>query len=455
MGGKRPERSAADELRRAAERRLGRDATTDTAPPDGSQANLLHELQVHQAELELQNEELRSARGALEAARDRYLDLFDFAPIGYVTLDAAGKIESVNLAGAALLGLDRGALPGRSFDRFVAPADLPRWVAHVEGVGAREAPQTCELLLRPRGREPFPAELTIARTAPGGDASGGLRCALADITERRRADEERTRRIEELSSLNQRLEQAQLQLLQADKLAAIGLLAAGVAHEINNPLTYVMSNLFLMKEHLARLFVAGGGTGPEREAARLDLERGLAESLEGSERVSRVVKDLMSFAHPDTGRWQTAELHGILEGALRILASGVGDALRIVRAYGAEPLQLRCRPSQLGQVFLNVLVNASQAAPTGTLTIRTGRLGAEAWVEFEDTGTGISPENLDRLFEPFFTTKPVGVGTGLGLSIAHGIVRGHGGRIEVRSVVGAGSTFRIVLPVGGAAEPTL
>jgi PAS domain S-box-containing protein len=458
MRGKSADRQAGEELRRAAEKLLGHAATRPGAHGDPTPEDLLHELQVHQTELELQNEELKGARVALEEARDRYLELFDFGPVGYVILDGAGRIAHVNLAGAALLGIDRAALPKRPFDALVAAADLPRWVDHVRRVKEGDAPQSCELQLRPPGRPPFPAQVTTVHTASAPDGAVGIRCAVVDITDRRRAEEERTRRIAELLELNQRLEQTQLQLLQADKLSAIGQLAAGVAHEINNPLTYVMSNLFLMGGYVDELLdprrgaaTADPGTAPPRdlEEVRRDLRQGLAESQQGVGRVSRVVRDLVTFAHRDTGRWETAEVHEMIDGALRILESGVGDSLRIVKAYCADRLELRCRPSQLGQVFLNVLVNASQAAPAGTITIRTGRTQGEAWVEFEDTGTGISPDHLHRLFEPFFTTKPVGEGTGLGLSIAHGIVSAHGGRIEVRSIVGAGSTFRIVLPVGG------
>ncbi|HSM92277.1 MAG TPA: ATP-binding protein [Anaeromyxobacteraceae bacterium] len=463
MRGKRRERHDAAELRRAAEQRLGHEAPAAGAAPGSAQPDLVHELQVHQAELELQNEELRRARVELEEARDRYLELFELGPVAYVVLDPAGEIVNLNLAGAALLGVDGAAARRRPFDAFVAARDQPRWLAHVQRVKDGVAPQTCEVLLRPRGREPFEAQITAVHTSPAPDGARGVRCAVVDVTDRHRAEQERTRRIEELSELNQRLEQAQRQLLQADKLAAIGQLAAGVAHEINNPLTYVVSNLFLMDGYLEslldprRLRAADGGGpgtegGPEREVdeVRQDLLRSLAEAKDGVDRVTQVVKDLVAFAHPDTGRWQTAELHAVIEGALRVLKSGVGGAMRIVKEYWPDPLRLRCRPSQLGQVFLNLLVNAAQAAaPVGTITIRTGRDGGDAWVEFEDTGTGIAPENMGRIFEPYFTTKEVGMGTGIGLSIAHAIVRSHGGRFEVRSVVGAGSTFRIVLPLGG------
>jgi PAS domain S-box-containing protein len=461
---RRQDRRAGAKLRRAAEARLA-GASPRPATSTPSQAELLQELRVHEIELEMQNEELRRSRTALEEARDRYLELYDFAPVGYLTLGADGRISSVNLTAASLLGVDRAELTSRVFDRFVAPQDHLRWVSHLERVRASEVPQGCELLLRPARGAPFPVQMTSVRAGPPGDAPVGVRCTLVDITDRRGAEEERERRMGELVGLNQQLEHAHLQLLQADKLAAIGQLAAGVAHEVNNPLSYVMTNLFLIEEYLKEILetppAAAGGTAsppartdpakPDRATVQRDLLQCLAEAREGMERVSRVVKDLRAFARPDTARWQVVDLYEILEGALRIVAASKGESARLVRDYGEEPLRIRCRPMQLGQVFMNLLVNASQAVgPNGTITVRTGRAGAEAWVEIEDNGAGIPAGDLNRLFEPFFTTRAVGVGSGLGLSIAHGIVRGHGGRIEVRSMLGAGSTFRIVLPIGGA-----
>jgi PAS domain S-box-containing protein len=451
VSGKQPANGGGKELRRSAESRLERGASATPAPGASatpapgsgtSAAELLHELQVHQVELEMQNEELRLAQGALEETRDRYLELYDFAPVGYLTLDDGGKIASINLAGAGMLGVDRAALVSRSFERFVHPTEWSRWVNHLERVRERGAPQGCELILRPEGGVPFPAQLTSVGTA------SGVRCTLVDITERRRSEEERERRIVELVVLNQRLEQTQLQLLQADKMAAIGRLAAGVAHEINSPLAYAMSNLFLLDGYVAQLF--GPPSGRDPGELRLDVTQSLTEAREGLERVSRVVSDLKSFAHPDTGRWQESDLQDVIEGALRVVASAVNSSIRFVRSYRPEAVRLRCRPAQLGQVFMSILLNAAQAgAPSGTITIRTGQDGSDAWVEIEDNGAGILPEHMNRLFEPFFTTKAAGVGTGLGLSIAYGIVRGHGGRIEVRSQAGAGSTFRVVLPVDG------
>jgi PAS domain S-box-containing protein len=460
------------ELRRSAEERLRRDP--ERAAPALAASELTHELQVHQVELELQNEELRRAQSAVEVARDLYLDLYDFAPVGYLTLDLAGRIVNANLTGAVMLGVDRAALLSRTFARFMSPKDGVQWAEHLRSVWAHGAAESCELLLQPEGRVPVPVQITSVAVPPREGTVAHVRCTLVDVSERRRAEEERERRMVELVVLNQRLEQTQLQLLQADKLAAIGQLAAGIAHEINNPLTYALANLFLLGGFVEELLAmqpaksgeapsSGGVATPAPRAAARDLEQirrdllqCLADSRDGLERVSHVVRDLRTFAHPDTARLQVADLHEVIEGSLRVVAGALGPSARVTREYGAEGLLLFCRPLQLGQAFMNILVNAAQANATGgSITIRTGRAGSEAWAEIADSGPGIASENLERIFEPFFTTKPIGVGTGLGLSIAQAIVRGHGGRIELKTKVGAGSTFRIVLPVRGEGSAAL
>jgi two-component system NtrC family sensor kinase len=442
-------------VRRSAAARLAGHEPPVALPPGATRPELLHELRVHQAELELQNQELRRSQVAVEEVRDRYLELYDFAPLGYLTLDRTRRIADLNLAAARLLGADRAALRGRPFLPLVDRPERARWSAFLEAVQAGQAARTCELSLRPAGGGAVPVELTCVAVSPG-RAPAPIRCALVDVTERRRAEAERERRIAELQALNARLGEARLQLLQSDKLAAIGQLAAGVAHELNNPLAYVKSSLFAVDECVEALLAAPrapawpGEPASDLDPVRAELRQTLAEAREGIDRVVRVVGDLRAFAHADTGHWERSDLHDIVDRALRIVTGATGAKVRLARAFAAEAPRVRCRPSQLEQVFMNLLVNAAQAVRAGgTVEVRTGRSGEQAWVEVEDTGPGIPQAHLARIFEPFFTTKPVGVGTGLGLSLAHGIVRAHGGAIEVRSVVGAGTTFRVTLPLDG------
>lgn len=258
------------------------------------------------------------------------------------------------------------------------------------------------------------------------------------------------------------LEQTQAQLLQLDKMAALGQLAAGIAHEINNPISYVSSNLGTLEKYIACLqqamdaqapFKASDtstpGTDTELEFIREDLPNLLQESRDGIARVMKIVQDLKDFSHveeqPD---WQLADLNKCIESAINIGNNELKYKANVVRHYGQLP-EVQCIASQVSQVVLNLLVNAAHAITTehGTVTVRTGGDAAGAWFEVTDTGAGISPDVLDRIFEPFYTTKPVGKGTGLGLSISYSIVQKHHGAIAVTTVLGKGTTFRVSLPL--------
>jgi two-component system, NtrC family, sensor kinase len=271
---------------------------------------------------------------------------------------------------------------------------------------------------------------------------------------------------ERLAALIQELESAQAQLLQSERMASIGQLAAGVAHEINNPIGFVNSNLGSLTQYIEKLmsllvaYEAAEGQLPGPVAnqltqlkteidlsfMRVDIAELLAESLEGLQRVSRIVMDLKNFSHPDNSGCELADLEQGLESTLRVVWNELKYKCEVVKIYAGLP-RVVCRPFQLNQVFMNLLVNAGQAIETkGTITLRTGFDEVWVWVEVADTGKGIPAEHLVRIFDPFFTTKPVGKGTGLGLSLAYGIVKKHGGRIEVQSTVGEGSRFRVWLP---------
>ncbi|EMH4719444.1 TPA: ATP-binding protein [Pseudomonas aeruginosa] len=260
------------------------------------------------------------------------------------------------------------------------------------------------------------------------------------------------------------------QLVQTEKLASIGHLAAGVAHEINNPISYVSSNYTTLEEHVRRLLEvleayeeARPAIRDEALARRLeqlgervelafvkeDVAVLLRESREGIGRVRKIVQDLKNFSRVDAeDDWQWTDLHQGIESTLNIVASELKYRADVVREYGDLP-EVKCLPSQINQVVMNLVMNAAQAMgpERGRIVIRTGHTVEHAWIEVEDSGQGISPEILPRIFDPFFTTKPVGKGTGLGLSLSYGIVQKHGGTIEVRSQPGVGSAFRIVLPL--------
>lgn len=272
------------------------------------------------------------------------------------------------------------------------------------------------------------------------------------------------------SQLLERVEEMQAQLVQSEKLAALGQLAAGVAHEINNPIGYISSNLRTLEQyvdHLVEMVQVYGrvenalADQPEllqelrtmKEQADLEYIKEdsvslVRETCEGITRVKRIVQDLKDFSRVGETGWQRVDLHQGLDSTLNIVNNEIKYKAEVVKEYGEIP-EIECIPSQLNQVFMNLLVNAAQAIEErGTITIRTGRLGeARVSVEISDTGKGIDDAYINNVFDPFFTTKPVGKGTGLGLSLSHSIVKKHGGRIEVESECGKGTTFRVLIPV--------
>lgn len=301
-----------------------------------------------------------------------------------------------------------------------------------------------------------------------------------DIAQRQASEAEVRQRNAELVEVNARLQEAQEQLVQSEKMASIGQLAAGVAHEINNPIGYVQSNLTTLERYLADMQAVlatmegavaqlPAGHPAAQAVAQIKQERDfeflledlptlMQQSQEGIVRVRKIVADLKDFSHVDASQeWQWANLHQGLDSTLNIVNNEIKYRAEVVREYGQLP-DIECLPSQLNQVFLNLLVNAAHAMPDGqmgTITLRSGHApgqdgqpeSGQVWVEVADTGHGIPTDKLKRIFDPFYTTKPVGKGTGLGLSLSYGIVQKHHGHIHVASEPGRGTTFRIVLPV--------
>lgn len=247
-------------------------------------------------------------------------------------------------------------------------------------------------------------------------------------------------------------EESQNHLLQRDRMAALGTLSAGVAHEINNPLTYVLVNL----EHvLRRLRAAGASHDPAAElaAGAHDGLGGLVQALqhaaEGAHRIRRVVSDLLTFAQGDVERSGLLDVRGIVESASQLAWHEIRHRARLSKSFGEVPL-IEANEARLGQVFLNLLINAAHAIPEGQadrheirIVTRADEAG-NAVVEVSDTGVGIAPQDLPRVFDPFFTTKGHEA-TGLGLAMSHGTIRRLGGQITVESDLGRGTTFRVVL----------
>jgi two-component system NtrC family sensor kinase len=265
--------------------------------------------------------------------------------------------------------------------------------------------------------------------------------------------------LEVIGSLTDITDRKQMEetLLQAQNMASIGQLAAGVAHEINNPVGFVTSNIGTLKSYADTLFelVEHSTSAEQRRQADFEFMKEdtaalLRESMDGLRRVRDIVQALKDFSAAGESQWQVADLHEILDSTLNGLASELRFKIRVEKHYGKLP-PLRCLASQLHQVFRNILLNAIQAIPDqGVVRIITGSEREGVSVRIQDNGTGILPDNLGRVFDPFFTTKPVGSGTGLGLYLAYGIVNKHGGRISVISEPGKGTAFTVHLPLPAA-----
>lgn len=286
--------------------------------------------------------------------------------------------------------------------------------------------------------------------------------------------EQRTLELRQASEALQReideRKQLESQLVQSEKLASLGQMAAGVAHEINNPIGFVSSNLGTLEGYFKQLATlldayrgaeqALGDSETARHLQRLreqleldylveDIPVLISESKDGIGRVGQIVKDLKDFSRVDsTQQWQWANLQQGIDSTLNIVASELKYKADVIKQYQPLP-EVECLPSQINQVIMNLVVNAAQAMgpQRGTITLSTAQQGDTVSIEVTDTGAGIAPENLQKIFDPFFTTKPVGQGTGLGLSLSYGIIKKHGGEITVASQVGVGTTFRVQLPV--------
>ena len=291
---------------------------------------------------------------------------------------------------------------------------------------------------------------------------------LIDIDMRVKSREAMTKKNHELEEAYRNLQLAKDQLLQSDKLASIGQLAAGVAHEINNPVGYISSNLSSLNSYVIDLIniidsieeplteknyekVSEHITGLKEKIdysyIKSDLPELLDQSLDGVKRVKRIVQDLKDFSHVDEEEWHYGDIHKGIDSTLNIVNNEIKYKADVVKEYGEIP-EVECILSQLNQVFMNLLVNAAHAIKErGKITIKTWCDPDNVMVSISDTGKGIEKDSIKRLFDPFYTTKPVGEGTGLGLSLSYGIVERHHGKILVDSELGKGTTFTVRLPI--------
>ena len=240
------------------------------------------------------------------------------------------------------------------------------------------------------------------------------------------------------------------QLMQSDKLAAIGTLSAGVIHEINNPLFAIQGVFFILKDNISQIQSLSEKCAlPSGESQVLfeEVNNSMSRGIQCAEHIAKIVKDIRVFSRSDKGERAQEDINAILESIVSIAWSAMKNKVELKKLYGQLP-KISCNRQQLGQVFLNLVVNASQAIETrGMITLKTFLEGPSVKIEISDTGNGIPEEIKNRIFEPFFTTKGAETGTGLGLSVSADIIKKHSGKMEVLSQVGKGTTFIITLPV--------
>lgn len=364
----------------------------------------------------------------------------------------------------ATLGSQRSSVPERIAD--LHPDLLPPFAIEM---ARQNGEWNGEVALPLSNRRPL--VLTLQLIALQDESHGVTHFSLVarDVSFEYARKSELQSRNAELEVANQKLKGTQEQLVQSEKLASIGQLAAGVAHEINNPIGYVHSNMATLAQYSENLLSlvksyekAFSSPHPEAHAAEVqnlsqsldiefvqsDLPQLIEESREGVERVRKIVQDLKDFSRSDAqDQFVKADIHRGLDSTLNIIWNDLKYKAQVVKTFGDIPL-IECIPSELNQVFMNILLNAGQAIKDrGIVTVSTSLDGDHVVIAIGDDGIGIPGDLLPKIFDPFFTTKPVGTGTGLGLAISYGLIKKHHGTIDVTSTPGEGTLFLIRLPV--------
>ena len=415
------------------------------------------QLAATNEKLEVELAERKKIEERIKASHAELNYIFNAASAGMRVIDTNFDVVRVNRNFLQMAGLSPEEVIGKKcFETFG---------------GAKCQSADCPLALISSGRQTVEYEvekiladqerITCSLTAapfygPDGRLIGIVE-DFKDITLRKKARKE-------LAEAYADLKATQSQMLQREKMASVGQLAAGVAHEINNPVGFVSSNLTTLAKYIDRLtgFIhlqdkaVNSDLRQELQGARKELKIDyiaedakdlIRESLEGTDRVSTIVRGLKSFSRVDEAQRQAADINECLEATLNIVWNELKYKAAVTKEYGDIPRTI-CNPQQLNQVFMNFLVNAAQAiAKQGEIRIRTSHENNWILVSIADTGCGIAAENLPRIFEPFFTTKEIGKGTGLGLSISYDIIKKHGGDIAVASEPGRGTTFTVKIPV--------
>ncbi len=415
--------------------------------------SLLHELRVHQIELEMQNEELRRTQLELDAQRVRYFDLYDQAPVGYITINDKGLITEANLTAANLLGMDRMALIGMPFSQFIIKDDHDSFYLKRKQLYMTTSPLAFELRMLKKQGPKFWAYL-VATAVQDENGARLIRITLSDISERKHMEEELKEqslnlekmvqeRTRELAGANQRLIEVldkektiRMQLVQIEKHGAIGRMIASIAHELNNPIQTIRNCIYIIQQDIR----------PDSTSQEF-VEMACTEI----ERVDTMVSQLREIYRPQpSDELKNIDLGNILKQVNSLLRSHLQHENVIWELTGiTEPVFILAVPDQIKQVFINLSLNAIEAMqPQGgriLIDLTTPKNSDMARVSIQDNGPGIPAENVSRIFEPFYTTKETGMG--LGLSICYDIVKKLEGDITVESKPDRGTIFSVWLPL--------
>lgn len=412
------------------------------SPTPAEILELIHELRIHQVELEIQNEELKRAQQEITKLHQEYETLYEFAPCGYVTLDARGIITHINLTGTIILNTDRRYLMHSGLAQYIDPGWDDLFLAARKEAAVTNQKQSVEIRLR---KDQHPLPWVRADIEAELDDDGGViqwRVVLVDISDRRKAEDEQ-----------QKLE---YQLRQAHKMETIGTLAGGIAHEFNNLLSIIIGNNEMVIDELPQW-------GPLRDH--------LEEVRMATMRASEVVKQLLTFSRQDDTEKKPLHIAAVVREALKLIRSSTPANIHIKQsiADGVDPIL--GNTTQINQLLINLCVNAIDAMQHmgGIVAIELSNhvldeTEARAHLSMEpgryvmllvtDDGCGMENGTLDRIFDPYFTTKPVGKGSGIGLAVVRGVVERHGGAIYVKSVPGKGTAFSVLFPAyDGPMEP--
>ncbi len=429
------------ELRKKAEKIAQQQLVTTDKRIFKETKEILHDLQVHQIELEMQNEELREVQEELEASRDRFSLLYHKSPTGYVTIDSHGIILEANQTMEDMLNVEMKKMIGRPLIDFIAKDDQEIFFARFNAFFKVPEKKHLEVRLNPQNKPLFHTSL-MGRIIPwkklqkSGESSQQLLVSVSDITPQKEAEAARLK--------------LEGQLHQAQKMEAVGVLSGGIAHEFNNILYAILGYTEMLLEDMPDL-------SPDEQKEYLN------NVYTAGTRAKKLVKQILTYSRP-----QLHQLEPIYVAPL------IGEVLQLIRATLPTTIDIRqnldpnCRPiladpTQIHQVIMNLCTNAQQAMinDQGTLEVSLQERLFErtplplpnmkkvpyAQLTIRDTGCGIPPETRERIFDPFFTTKDTGKGTGLGLSVVHGIVKNHQGAIGVESAIGKGTTFTVYFPL--------